>query len=30
MDLEYDIDTLLECLNGQEVPGAKQAELNQW
>lgn len=30
MDLEYDIDTFLECLNGQEVPGVNQAELNQW
>lgn len=26
MDLESDIDTLLECLNGQEIPGVKQAE----
>lgn len=30
MNLEYDIDTFLECLNGQEVPGVNQAELNQW
>lgn len=30
MNLENDIDTFLECLKGQGVPGVNQAELNQW